>query len=292
MISIIIITTNENQLPETLDALQLIEYPVDHETIVVMKNEPTSRKLSNYHIRLFHYISHKQKKITIPEQRNLGIKESKGDIIVFIDANCIPSKEWLQELLRPIYQEQEYIVSGNTFSSSSINFRKKQKKQTSQYLSEAPTINLAVKKEVFSKIGMFDDSFEYGSDVDFTWRAVQAGYSIKFAPRAMITHDWGNYSEEFKRAFRYGKARVQLYRKHKHLIIKLFSKDFVTLLYPVLAIILPLAIIFPPILIVFIILLIKNKNNNPFFTVIYNLIYGSGVIFKLLLDLFKKHEYN
>ena len=41
-------------------------------------------------VRWVYYHNKKSKKITIPEQRNLGLKKAKGDIIAFIDANCIP----------------------------------------------------------------------------------------------------------------------------------------------------------------------------------------------------------
>ena len=47
-----------------------------------------------------------------------------------------------------------------------------------EYLPEAPTINLAVHRSVFDRIGDFDERFAYGSDVDFTWRAVDAGFRI------------------------------------------------------------------------------------------------------------------
>ena len=56
-------------------------------------------------------------KPTIAEQRNLGIQHSDGDIIVFLDASCVPCTNWLASLVSPIRHEQEYIVAGGVTST-------------------------------------------------------------------------------------------------------------------------------------------------------------------------------
>ena len=62
-----------------------------------------------------------------------------------------------------------------------------------EYLREAPTINVAVRhREVFHAIGGFDEGFGYGSDVDFTWRAVAEQLRVRYVPDAVVTHDWGS----------------------------------------------------------------------------------------------------
>ena len=54
--------------------------------------------------------------------------------------------------------------------------------RTVRYLNECPTINLAFRREAFDAVGGFDEAFAYGSDVDFSWRLIDAGYRIRSVP--------------------------------------------------------------------------------------------------------------
>ena len=66
--------------------------------------------------------------------------------------------------------------------------------------------------------------------MDFTWRITQEAYKIRRNKNAVIYHDWGNLKQEIKRAFRYGEARVRLYKKHPGRWRNLFDYDMVTLI--------------------------------------------------------------
>ena len=49
---------------------------------------------------------------------------------------------------------------------------------------------MLVKREVFDKIGLFDEAFRYGGceDVDFLWRAHRAGITAAVTGSALIHH--------------------------------------------------------------------------------------------------------
>lgn len=68
--------------------------------------------------------------------------------------------------------------------------------------------------------------------MDFTWRITQEAYKIRRNKNAVIYHDWGNLKQEIKKAFRYGEARVRLYKKHPGRWKNFFGYDMVTLIYP------------------------------------------------------------
>lgn len=54
-----------------------------------------------------------------------------------------------------------------------------------------------VRKEVFEKIGFFDeDFFMYGEDIDLCFRAKQAGFKVWYYPFTLITHFKGSSSKK------------------------------------------------------------------------------------------------
>lgn len=288
MISIIIIVKNDRGVEMTLEHLHKLHTKYKTEIILVDASEG---KLDDIKVKFplvnwINFKNTKNKRITIPEQRNIGLKNAKGDIIVFTDASCVPEKNWLEELLKPINIENEKIVMGRTGSVNkyTLNDIYHDKLKESKYVSEAPTINLAIAKEVLLNIGIFDEDLEYGSDVDLTWRATENGYSIRYQPKAIVNHDWGTPTDEFKRTYYYGKARTRILLKHLSSKWKnLFTVDSPVLLYPTLILSLFAILVFPFYFFIFAIvntlLLIKNaKEPYPMIIIGKHYIYGLGVL--------------
>lgn len=293
MISVIAIVKNDRGIEKTLSELIKIPKPEKTEIIVVDAsgdNLNDIRKRFNK-VRWISYHNHTQKKYTIPEQRNAGIYEARGNIIVFIDASCVPEKNWLTELVKPINKENEKIVMGRTGSieKETLNDLSYAKLKDKKYVVEAPTINLAILKNVFDTVGFFDENLEYGSDVDLSWRAINKGFKIRYQPTAYVAHNWGNTSQEIKRSFLYGKARARLLIKHYRTHWQnLLSTDSPAILYPVLILGLPIAIFYPWYLLLFVLLFIKNiKEPNPAGIVVKHIVYGCGVLIEVKDQIFK-----
>src|SRR3989344_7095487 len=113
MISIIIPVKNDRKIEGTLKSIEKIKKPQKTEIIVVdaSKKETLLDIRQKFpKVRWIYYDNKTGKKITIPEQRNLGIKKCKGDLIAFIDADCIPDKNWLVELYSCIEEDEEYVT--------------------------------------------------------------------------------------------------------------------------------------------------------------------------------------
>ncbi|MCK5450025.1 glycosyltransferase [Candidatus Pacearchaeota archaeon] len=303
MISIIIIVKNDRGIENTLNSLENVEKPEKSETIIVDASEGNlddiSKKFPKVNWVYFH--NKTNKKFTIPEQRNLGIKKARGEIIVFIDANCIPRNDWLIELTKPLIYEGEDIVAGITISKeNSIYNNSFGNTKKSKYIEECPTINLALKKNVFKKNGNFDVNFNYGSDVDFCWRARNLGYKIRYTPKAVISHNWGNLKQDIKRAFRYGNARVTLYKKHPKKIkdILFYEKDLFSLyailyfIYIILFIPATFFFVYYPLFLL--ISIIKNIKTEPIKKLMFDFSWGFGIFKELFFPKkikFKKTTY-
>ena len=286
MISIIIIVKNDRNIQYTLSKLVEIKSPKKREIIVIDSSADNLSDLKSLfkNVKWITYASKISKKITIPEQRNLGLKEAKGNIIVFIDANCVPEKDWLINLTKPIYEDNETIVCGKTNSANANTIHDQFYKSVfnKKYLEECPTINLAFKKILLNNIGLFDELFEYGSDVDFTWRAVDAGFRIRYQNSAVISHNWGNSKEEIMRSYRYGSARARLYKKHIKRLPQLIAKDNHIIVYVLYILGLPLTFFYPWYPFILLLLFVKNIRNSPLYVLLDHLVYAAGFLTHLI----------
>ena len=293
MISIVIILKNDLKVVNTIEGINKLNYRGDAEIIIVDRSTINCPKIESRISLKWIKFDPRGKQYTIPEQRNKGLDEAKGDIIVFIDASCVPEKNWLIELVKPINEEKEKIVMGRTGSigKATLNDLSHEKLKETMYVNEAPTINLAISKEVFGKIGYFDEKLEYGSDIDLTWRAIDKGFKIRYQPTAYVAHDWGNTKQETKRTILYGKARARLLIKHYRTRWKnLLGNDSPVILYSVLIIGLPIALFFPWYLLLFVLLVVKNiKESNPVGIVVKHIIYGLGVLIEVKNQLLNRY---
>ncbi|HSW96463.1 MAG TPA: glycosyltransferase [Candidatus Saccharimonadales bacterium] len=287
MISIIIIVKNDRRISNVLKELKTITKPEKTEIIVVdaSKGKLEDIKNSFKQVLWIDFESKKKKKITIPEQRNVGITHAKGDIIVFIDSDCKPHKDWLSQLVGPIRNESEQIVAGivRLEDENSMHNLEQNKNLKKKYLTEAPTMNIAISRGVYNEIGTYDENFQFGSDVDFSWRATRSGFKIRFNDEAIIYHDLGNTKHEIRRMYFYGKARTMLYKKHRYRLRFFWGNEFLTIFYPLYFIFLPLTLFYYwyPLLLLF--PLTKYRNQNPFRFILLKTMYGAGVLKPLIL---------
>jgi GT2 family glycosyltransferase len=285
-ISVVIINKNERDVDVTLQLLAKQQLSQSYETIVVDASAGALDDIYDAYpqLRRINFVSKSSKKVTIPEQRNEGIRAAQGAIIVFIDASCEPGPDWLAILTEPLRTHDERMVAGGTLSTGQETFHDTvyttQKQQ--KYIDQAPTINLAIARDVFAEIGYFDENLRYGSDMDFTWRARAAGIQIRNIPSALVTHDWGTLKTELKRADHYGQAKIILYRKHRYGLLNFARREFALCFYLGFFIGLPLTIWFPFYPLLLVLPMLKNLRASPFKLVAINVVTAYGAAKELV----------
>jgi len=295
LVSVIVISKNEPALAHTLEELarqasSVASSLVDQVEILVVDASTDSVADVRAAHSSVHWIPFSPPagvRVSIPHQRNRGVREAGGDVIVFTDCGCVPGDGWLAALLDPILEGKERMTCGQTGATDRLDpYRHmRNQQQGNLYLRECPTINLAFTRDVFEELGGFDESFEYGSDADFSWRAVHHGIRIRYVPEAMILHDWGNRGRQLKRSFAYGKARARLYYKHvfgrseQSIRKRHFDEnDAVPLLYPLYLLGLPLAIRHRWYLLLLAIPLWRARKERPLATLVDHFALGAGVL--------------
>jgi GT2 family glycosyltransferase len=121
--------------------------------------------------------------------RNCGAAHSKGELIVFLDDDCVPASNLIS-----VYQDAAYanpeiaifegrITAEGTVSSCADSAPSN---ETGGYLWSC---NFAVRRELFEAIGGFDSRFPFAAmeDNEFHFRAKQVS-SIRFLPDARVWH--------------------------------------------------------------------------------------------------------
>lgn len=144
--------------------------------------------------------------VTEPEKgaaaaRNRGVRETFSDTLLFIDADCVPSSDWVAQSLAALPKGD--IVSGrvDTFDEGSgprtgaqafetvFAFRQK---DYIEKLGFAVTANLATTRRVFDAVGDFRVGLS--EDKDWCQRAVRAGFTLVYVDAMAVSHptrsDW------------------------------------------------------------------------------------------------------
>ena len=112
-LSVIVPTYNrKDKIGDCLDSLINQDYP-NFETIVVDdgSTDDTSKIVSNYPVKLIK----NEKNLGLWEARNIGIENSKGEIIAFLDDDALAERDWLKKLVECMNSPEIAVVTGPIF---------------------------------------------------------------------------------------------------------------------------------------------------------------------------------
>jgi GT2 family glycosyltransferase len=153
-------------------------------------------------------------KANVSMQRNIGIKNAKGDVIAFIDDDAIAYEDWLSQLAKHYEDENVACVGGRVipkFLGEIPDFLKGLPPQIFKgFLGETLLefdkatilnkpllwgVNLSVRKNVFDAVGTFDESVGRTinnlmgeEEIELQERILKKGFKIIYEPNAIVTH--------------------------------------------------------------------------------------------------------
>lgn len=288
MISIVIISKDEEGLDGTLASVSRQATALGEQYEIIVVDASCGRldhiwRRHKEHVRWHPFQPPAGVTVSIPHQRNAGVRLALGEIIVFIDAGCVPEVGWLARLISPVYDGEDVTAGLTLGTSARIGFYwiPPFVDLDQRYLGAAGAANLGFRRAAFDAVGGFDERFEYGEDTDFTWRVVDAGYRIRYVPDAVVRHDFGTWPRQLRRAYRYGKAQVRLYAKHRSRLRQILRDQPGALAYPVFLLGLPLTLVFPLYPALLVIALWRNRSRGGVRVVINNLVGGAGILAEL-----------
>jgi glycosyltransferase involved in cell wall biosynthesis len=148
--------------------------------------------------------------------RNRGIKETKYDIVAFIDDDALAAPGWLRGVAHGFEDPEAMVVTGMALpaeietpaqgdferyggmSKGFVGQTIRRDELNDQALFWASSwgvgTNMAFRRALFEAIGGFDVTLDVGTpiggagDIEFFYRTVAAGYTLRYEPAAMVRH--------------------------------------------------------------------------------------------------------
>ncbi len=135
-----------------------------------------------------------------------GVKNAKGDIVILLNSDVIPQKDFLGPLLRRFSdpnifavgcmdeskEEGKTILRGRGIGSWKRGFlahaRGEVDKENTLWVNGGSG---AFRKSVWEKLGGFNELYSpfYWEDIDLSYNALKSGYKLIFEPKSIVIHE-------------------------------------------------------------------------------------------------------
>jgi len=216
-LSVVICTLNRAEtLQNALYSLVLQTYPQSQFEVVVVDNGSAdntcaivrdTEKAGQLQIKYLYY-----EKDGLAAARNKGITTVTGNVVAFLDDDAIACRTWLSHVMATFDGDKSLDAMGGPVEPlSEINLPAWMPERLRSYLSvvtygrrpkqlQYPRYpfgtNMAFRRDVFSKFGLFDTQFgrtlnrpfQTGEETDLFMRIDKAGGRIHYNPRARVYH--------------------------------------------------------------------------------------------------------
>ncbi len=161
--------------------------------------------------------------------RNEGIRESQSPVIAFTDSDCIASKHWLRRLVQPLIGDHSLTAVGGRIRALRLDTGISWYQEAAGILNQRKffrggplfppflaTANCAWRRDRIVGVDGFDEDLQVGEDADLSWRILESGGVLAYAPNAVVRHDHRrSFAGLYRQAEAYGKSVPILLRKHR-----------------------------------------------------------------------------
>lgn len=223
----------ERFVSQSLQAVLSQDYPKELIEILVvdgMSTDETREIVKSFqkqhpHLKLLD----NPRKIVAPGL-NQGIHEAKGQIIIRVDGHCVIEKDYVSQCVRLLQERQIDAVGGpietisKTFMARAIAIAMSSFfgvggsafRTLKNIEKEVDTVAFpAYRKEVFNKVGSFDEELVRNQDDEFNYRLRKAGGKILLSPQIRSAYySRSNLKSLWSQYFQYGYWKVRVLQKH------------------------------------------------------------------------------
>jgi GT2 family glycosyltransferase len=160
--------------------------------------------------------------------RNMGVMESQGEYVAFVDDDCCPVPGWLRAFSALFDENPGCLVGGKTLNGLPLNdyatvsqrlidfvFAYYERRGNGRFFTSN---NISLKKEMFQEIGGFSELFTLAAaeDRDLCDRWTSRGHPMIFSSEAVVHH---YHTLDFRRFirqhFNYGRGARTYHRERE-----------------------------------------------------------------------------
>lgn len=191
-VSVVIPSLHSPLIAEVITALQNQTHPA-YETIIVGQDrygliQPNSSVT----------FIETPRPISAAAARNQGAQLAQGDLLLFIDSDCIAASDLIEQTLNQ-HKKGVMVASGGVafetkpywnLCDNLVALTPFLAFQPAGQLPYLPSLNLSIRRELFWEVGGFDERFPgaAGEDTDLSFKLRKRGYNLDFIPHAQVLH--------------------------------------------------------------------------------------------------------
>ena len=213
---IIPVYNGEGTIAECLEALAAQDVPRREFEVIVVDDgstDGTAAIVKQFDVRYVH-----QENKGPATARNVGVKNARGEIVVFTDADCVPEPGWLREMVNPLVRDSDVAGVKGAYRTRqtelTARFAQAEFEERFKRLARRRTIDFvdsysaAFRKKVFEQVGGFNPRYPKANneDVELSFKVAQKNHKMVFSPDAIVYHThpdgiWKYARLKFTRAY-------------------------------------------------------------------------------------------
>ena len=195
-VSIIIPALNEEKMiGRCLESLTRLAFARDRFEVLVVDNGSRDKTLAiaeSFKDRLNLKVL-QQAGVRISALRNLGARAAAGDILAFLDADCLAPADWLDRIFVLAAADGAGVLGAHYLlpeDSSWVGrtWHRYQEAPKTGEVSHVPAGDLIMRREDFLRVGGFDETIQTNEDYELCDRARKAGMDVRAFPQIGVIH--------------------------------------------------------------------------------------------------------
>jgi glycosyltransferase involved in cell wall biosynthesis len=161
--------------------------------------------------------------------RNAGVRASDGEIVAFVDSDCVPTPTWLERGVAAFDDASVVVVQGMTLPDpSAARGRWDATQEITAFTRRYEACNLFYRRDELLSVGGFDEAIGFfGEDSMAGWAVHRLGRGELFAADALVHHavTYPGLRWHLRRCLRYGNWN-KLVRRYPEMRVLFFRRYF------------------------------------------------------------------